>query len=255
MSIFSRIAAIFRARASSIADGVEDPKLSLDYSLYKLEENRQEMSRSLIEITTARKQLESTYAGLSDAVEKYQEQARTAIDLGRDDLARKALERKQDAQERMGELEANLSELDNQLINLKQSQADLSRKMELFQSKKEELKAVYDASRTQIRLKEQIYGISNDLMNFGATIRRAEDRIQQMRARAQAIDGLVQEGVLRDALEPNKDDVDRELARLSRGQLVEEELARLKSPVKIERPEKSLPNFVPPADKEEGSES
>jgi phage shock protein A len=250
MSIFSRIAAIFGARASSITDRVEDPKLSLDYSMHKLEENRQEMNRSLIEISTARKQLEVTYTDVADAVEKYQEQARAAIDLGRDDLARKALERKQDAQARMDELENNLHELDNQLINLKQSQADLTRKMELFQSKKEELKAVYDASRAQIRLKEQLYGISNDLSDFGATIRRAEDRIQQMRARAQAIDGLVQEGVLRDELEPNKDDVDRELARLSRGQLVEEELARLKSPVKIERPEKSLPNLKPPAENE-----
>ena len=50
-----------------------------------------------------------------------------------------------------------------------------------------------------------------------------------MQSRADAIESLVAEGVLSDALAPEADDIDRELARIGRGQAVEQELARLKA--------------------------
>lgn len=241
MSIFKRLAAIFQSGASNIADELEDPKLSLDYSLVKLEESRDQVNRSLVEISTSRRQLENHNEQLRASLEKYQEQAQLAVSMGRDDLARKALERKQEVQSRLVDLEQNMIGLDRQLDSLKLSQAGLERKIALFRSKKEELKAVYDASRSQMRLKEKLYGISNDLNDIGRTIQRAEARIQEMRARAEAIDGLVEQGILIDVLEPNKDDIDRELDRLNRAQLVEQELARLKNPVIVENPEKNLP--------------
>jgi phage shock protein A len=52
-----------------------------------------------------------------------------------------------------------------------------------------------------------------------------------MQSRADAIESLVAEGILNDALAPEADEIDRELARIGRGQAVEEELARLKSKV------------------------
>lgn len=241
MSIFKRLAAIFQSGANHVTGELEDPKLSLDYSLVKLEESRDQVNRSLVEISTSRRQLENHNEQLRTALDKYQEQAQLAVSMGRDDLARKALERKQEVQSRLAELEQNMESLDRQLDSLKLSQASLERKIALFRSKKEELKAVYDASRAQMRLKEKLYGISNDLNDIGRTIQRAEGRIQEMRARAEAIDGLVEQGILIDVLEPNKDDVDRELDRMNRAQLVDQELARLKNPVIIENPEKDLP--------------
>ena len=44
MSVISRFRAIFEARGNQIADQMEDPKASLDYSLYKLEEIRGQMN-------------------------------------------------------------------------------------------------------------------------------------------------------------------------------------------------------------------
>jgi phage shock protein A len=62
----------------------------------------------------------------------------------------------------------------------------------------------------------------------GATIQRTEARIQEMQSRADAIDALVDEGILQDVLEPDVDDIDRQLAEIGRNQAIEEELARLK---------------------------
>ena len=104
----------------------------------------------------------------------------------------------------------------------------MRQKIELFQAKKEELKALYDSSRAQLQVKEAATGISKDLSDAGHAIERAETRIQAMQSRVEAIDDLIATGALDDALTPG-DDIDRELSRLSRAAAVESELARLKA--------------------------
>ena len=233
MSILSRFTAIFQARANAVADQMEDPKASLDYSLTKLEENRRQLSRSLVEVSAAQQRLENQRDQMAAAAEKYSEQARASVEAGRDDLARTALQRKQEAEARQTELEINIANLEQQVTNLKQSQINLDRKITLFRSKKEELKAIYDSSQAQVRVQESLSGISEDLADVGNTIQRAEARIQEMQARADAIDSLVAEGVLTDVLDPETDEIDRELARVGRSQAVETELARLKEQVMV----------------------
>ena len=112
--------------------------------------------------------------------------------------------------------------------NLKESQVNLDRKISLFRSKKEELKAVHDSSQAQLRVRESLSGISEDMADVGNTIQRAEARIKEMQSRADAIDGLIAEGVLSDALAPETDDIDRQLAQIGRSQAIEDELAALK---------------------------
>lgn len=227
-NILSRFKAIFQAQANAVADQMEDPKASLDYSLTKLEENRRQITRSLIDVRAAQRRLERQRDDFTAAAAKHAEQARSAVDAERDDLARTALERKQAAEARVEELSRNIANLDRQIENLTQSQQNLGRKIETFRSRKEELKALHDSAQAQIQVREALSGVSEDLADVGNTIHRAEARIQEMQSRADAIDDLVAEGVLDDVLEPEQDDLDRELVRIGRKQAVDAELAHLK---------------------------
>jgi len=227
--IISRFKAIFQAQAHGLAYQIEDPQVSLDYSLAKLEQNRKELSRSLIEVSAARQRLVAQRDQMKASVAKYEDQAASALKMEREDLARAALERKQNIQSRLDELENNVTSLEHQEDVLKQSQINLDNKIALFRSKKEELKSVYDSSRAQLRIRESLSGISEDLADVGNTIQRAEARIKEMQSRADAIDRLVGEGVLTDVLDPDSDEVDRELNRIRRNQAIEDELAAIKA--------------------------
>lgn len=231
MSILSRFKAIFQAQANAVADQIEDPKASLDLSLSKLEENRRQLARSLVEVSAAKKRLENQRDQLAAAAARYEEQAQASLQAGRDDMARIVVERKQAAEARQAEVARNVVNLEQQVNTLKQSQSNLDRKIDLFRSKREELKAIYDSSQAQLRVQEAVSGVSEDLADVGNTIQRAEARIQEMQSRASAIDSLVAEGVLADVLEPGVGEIDRELARLGRSQAVEAELARMKREV------------------------
>ncbi len=229
MSIISRIKAVFESRANQVVDAFEDPKASLDYSLERLEESRAQIGRSLIEVSAARNRLEIQRSQIGAALDKYQEQAQSAVKADREDLARIALERKQDALARQAELEKNIANLNTQVENLKQSELNLTHKIALFHAKKEEMKAMYDSSRAQLQMREAMSGISVDLADVGNTIQHVEARIREMQSRSDAIEKLIAEGVFTDVLEPGVDEVDRELSQLGRKQAIEDELARLKA--------------------------
>ena len=231
MSFIARLQAIFGAKVNKTLDNLEDPRASLDYSLTRLQASLRQISDSLVEVSTARRTLEAQRGQAQKAVDQTEEQARQAVRLGREDLATRALERKAAAPERLNSLIGNIAALDAQVENLKTSQANLRQKIELFQAKKEELKALYDSSRAQLQVKEAATGISKDLADAGHAIARAESRIQAMQARVEAIDNLVATGALDDALAPEGDDIDRELARLTRAATIESELKRLKAEV------------------------
>lgn len=233
MSFFTRLKAIFRARASQALDDLEDPRASLDYSLTRLQASLRQISDSLVEVSTARRNLETQRTQLEAASAKYETQARDALAVNREDLAARALEHKAAARERLDSLRTNIESLNAQVESLKTSQASLRQKIELFQGKKEELKALYDSSRAQLKVKEAVSGISKDRADVGHAIERAEVRIRGMQARVEAIDELVASGALDDALTPG-DDIDHELARLSRATAVEKELEQLKATLQAE---------------------
>ncbi len=229
MSIFSRFKAVFETRANQFVDAFEDPKASLDYSLAKLEESCAQIGRSLIDVSAARNRLDFQRGQIGAGIDKYQEQAQAAINANREDLARIALERKQDALARQAELDQNIANLNAQADNLKQAELNLTNKIALFRAKKEEMKAMYDSSRAQLQMREAMSGISADLTDVGNTIQRVENRIREMQSRSDAIEKLIDEGVFVDALEPGVDEVDRELSQLNRNQAIEDELAKLKA--------------------------
>jgi len=227
--IVSKFKAIFKARAYDAAARLEDPHSSLDYSLARLEENRRELNRSLVVVIAARHRLQSQRNRLLESIEKYNQQAGASLNAGRDDLAVRVLAQQQEAASQLAGLETNIASIEDQVESLKQSHAALDRRIALFQSKKEELKALFDSSQAQLRVRESLTGISMDLADVGDTIRRIEERIQMMRSRADAINYLVVEGLLPDALGPGNEDIDRQLRQIDMNNAVEEELARLKS--------------------------
>jgi phage shock protein A len=194
-----------------------------------LQTSLRQISDSLVEVSTARNTLEIQRDQAQKAIDQTEAQARQAIQLDREDLATRALERKAAARERLNSLNNNIAALDAQVESLKTSQANMRQKIELFQARKEELKALFDSSRAQLEVKEVASGVSKDLADVAHAIQRAEARIQAMQARVEAIDNLVATGALDDVLAPEGDDIDRELSRITRVAAVDSELQRLKA--------------------------
>jgi len=231
MGMFSRMSTIFKAKVSKALDAAEDPRETLDYSYEKQLEMLQKVKRGIVEVTTAKKRLELQMQRQQDDIAKMDVQARNALGQGREDLARIVLQRKATAMESMQGLQTQIGDLDQQQTKLVDAESRLSAKVESFRTRKEVIKATYSAAEAQVRIGEAVSGISEEMTDVGMAIDRAENKTQQLQARASAIDELMSTGVLADstAIGGPSSDVDRQLAQLSQASTVDSELARMKA--------------------------
>jgi len=233
MGIFVRLKQIFEAKVDKEIDRVENPGEMLDFSLRKMEDALQKITQNMVQLSTSKKRVEMQRDEQVQTALNYQNHAEKALELGQEDLAREALNRKTEAEERVQELENQLAEMERQLKATVYNQEELKRKITGFRSKKEELKAVYNASQVQLKVKEMMSSAGSEANDVGKTIERAENKIQDMQARVKAIDELTEQGVISEAFESNTDDIERRLMKLSKDSKVEEELTLLKKKLAV----------------------
>ncbi len=231
MSLIERISTAIKAKIQKLLDMFEDPRETLDYSYEKQLELLQKVKRGIADVVTSKKRLELQKAKLEESVNKLNTQAREAVSVGRDDLAKLALERKRQTMEQIDSISAQIAQLDAEEQKLVASERRLSAKVEEFRTRKETIKATYTAAEAQVKITEAVTGISEEMEDVGMTIQRAEDKTETMKARSAALDELVAKGTLVD-LTSSKDDVERQLSEIRVSSDVEKELAILKQEVK-----------------------
>jgi phage shock protein A len=226
-----RMSTVIKAKVSKLLDRAEDPAETLDYGYQKQIEHLQNVKKGIADVVTAKKRLQMQSQKLEQNVVKLDTQARQALSQNREDLARAALERKTVAQTELQSLDHQVTELEEQQQKLTDSEAKLRAKIEAFRTKKEVIKAQYSAAEAQVKISEAATGVGEEMADVGLAIQRAEDKTEQMRARAGAVEELEAAGTFEDLtqLGPAQDDIDRELSQLGAGQQVDDELAKMKA--------------------------
>ena len=227
--IFQRISLIFRAKTDKALDKFEDPRETLDYSYQRQLEPLQKVRRGVADVATSRKRVELQANGLNTQIDKLTQQAQKALEVGREDLAREALTRRSGLQQQLSDLQVQHAQLQGEEEKLTRASQRLQAKVDAFRTRKETIKATYSAAEAQTRINEAFSGISEEMSDVGLAVQRAEDKTQQMQARAGAIDELLASGALDDASGSSKDSITLELDRMSSNSDVENELAAMKA--------------------------
>jgi phage shock protein A len=238
--VFSRISAIFQAKANKVLDKAEDPRETLDLSYEKQLESLTKVRRSVADVATARKRIELQAAQLQKQADKLQEQAKGALAQGNEPLAREALARRAALGEQLSDLQTQHQQVKEQEDRLIETSQRLQAQVEQFRTKKETLKASYTAAQAQTQVGEAVSGISRSMGDAGSAMQRAQDKISSMQARAGAMDELLASGALTDLGQP-VDDIQAQLDKVSATSQVDTELAALKAELATGSPAAELP--------------
>jgi phage shock protein A len=226
--LMGRASVVVKAKLSRLLDRAEDPGETLDYSYEEQLRQLQNVKRGIADVTTAKKRLEMQYATMQQQADKLDGQARSALQQGREDLAREALTRKAAIESQLEGIMQQGQQLEAQQQKLIEGEKTLRTKVEAFRSQKEVIKAQYSAAEAQVRIGEAATGIGEQMADVGLAIQRAKDKTEQMQARAGAIEELTAAGALED-FTGGGDDIDRQLAQLGQGAQVDDELAKMKA--------------------------
>ncbi len=226
-----RMSTVFKSKISKMLDRAEDPAETLDYGYQKQVELLQNVKKGIADVTTSKKRLQMQSQKIEQSVVKLDTQARQALAQGREDLARAAIERKTVAQTELQSLDAQVQQLATQQQQLTDNEKKLRLKIEAFRTKKEVIKAQYSAAEAQVKISEAANGVGEEMADLGLAIQRAEDKTEEMRARAGAVEELEAAGTFDDLsqLGDGQDDIDRELAQLGAGAQVDSELEAMKA--------------------------
>ena len=244
MGVMSRMSTVVKSKMNRLLDRAEDPRETLDYAYDQQREMLQNVKRGIVEMVTNKRRLQLQAEKVRASIVNVENQARQAMAAGREDLARLALQRKQTALIELEGLDQQVAQLESEQEKLIRAEQRLVAKVESFRSRKEIIKAQYNADQAQVRIGSALSGISEEMGDVQLAVESAEHKTEDMRAKASAIDELADSGVLDDQLSVGSGDaLSRELAQLTASQNVEDELASLRTSLPSGTPERrSLPS-------------
>lgn len=229
MSVLGRMNTIFQSKMNKALDRAENPAETLDYSYERQLQLLQNVRRGLADMVTSKRRLQMQHDKLQVDLTHLDDQAREALGVNREDLARLALQRKVGVQQQLEMLDQQITHLEGEQQKLTDAEQRLQTKIETFRTQKETIKAQYQASEAQVRITEAATGVGEEMADVGLAIQRAQDKTEQMQARAAALDDLVATGALTDLSGGGQDDIDRQLAQLSVGSDVDRQLEAMRA--------------------------
>ena len=222
---------IFKAKANELAEKMENPNEMLDYSLEKQTDLINKLRRDIAQVVTSKKRLEMQKAKLETNMTTLEQQARRSLESGREDLARLALERKNLLSTQIQSLTKQINDIEREQVKLEDAERNLTTKIEEFKTRKEIIKAEYSSAEAQVKIKESFTGISKEMDDIGMVLNRVEEKTENMKAKSQALDEMIDSGILTDyasSLPTEKMNLDVELDKMTLKKSVDDELAKLK---------------------------
>ncbi len=228
MSVFQRAHDIIQAKTNKALDAAEKPDEMLDLSYEKMLEQITQVRRALVDIAASKKQIELQETQLQHTVDHLNDQAKAALTMGKDDLAKEALSRKATAQAQVDAMVPQEQQLAEEEEKLTHTLSALQERVNAFRTQKETLKAQYTAAKAISSVDESTAGISKSFSDSGAALTRAQDKIANMQAHAGALDELLESGVLED-VGGQTDDIQKQLDEVGNAAGVDQELAAMKA--------------------------
>lgn len=162
MNLWSRIRMFFTVKTEAALDGAEDPRETLDYAFSRQRELLAKVREGLVDVATARRQLEMQAQKLRARLPQLEEQCKRALAAGREDLARGALQHKQTCLAELGQLDRQLAEAVAEERKLAQAERQCAQRLDGFRARRSALAARYTAAEAQVKVSEAAGSLSGE---------------------------------------------------------------------------------------------
>ncbi|MFN2581450.1 MAG: PspA/IM30 family protein [Candidatus Dormibacteria bacterium] len=196
MGLWQRFKLVMRGKASRTLDSMENPADALDLAYEKQLEALQRVRRGVADVVTAQKQLEIQARQMESNRRRLDELARTALQQNRDEVAASALTQSELVEGQLLNLRQQSEALTHQRENLEVAGQRLQTRVAAMRTQKETLKAQYSAAQATVKAGETTAGISKEMDEVQLLLERARDKMLSTQARAEAVNELMDTGVL-----------------------------------------------------------
>lgn len=215
MGILDRMSRLIRANVNDLIDRAEDPEKMMNELLREMSASISEARTQVAAMIAQEKEIEADLQAAQRDSRQWQQKAELAVTRGRDDLAREALRRKNDAEELATVYEHHLESQQEMVEKLKAQLRVLEAKHQEAESKRGILVARHRRAQAQQRISETFSTLPE--LSAASELDRMERKIRSEEARADAM------------VELEQDSIEWQFAELEVNSDVENELAALKA--------------------------
>jgi len=215
MGIFTRFRDIVSSNINAMLDKAEDPEKLIKLMIREMEDTLIELKAACAGVIAGRKKLERRLDNVALRKEQWQARANLAVDKGRDDLAREALNEKRRFADLADSLQEELLEHEDMVTKYQEDIRLLENKLDSAREKQRMLIQRHIHARRKKQAQQEIRRMDN--FESIARFDDLENRIERMEAEAD----LVNFG--------KKPTIEEEFDNLMMDDDIEKELAALKS--------------------------
>ena len=213
MGIFSRMSDVIKANINDLLDKAEDPEKMIKQMVLEMEESVNKATLSVAQSIANQKQIQRRLDKEQSNVNDWQLKAEQAIQAGRDDLAKAALEKKLVAQKNVNDLQPTFDTAKATADRLKSQLDQLKKKLDEARSRQNTLIARSNAAKAEKQLNQAMSGVGSDAFS---KFEKMESKVEQMESEAEAFGELnsSDKSLEEEFANLSSPDVDDELAKL-----------------------------------------
>lgn len=213
---FKRVQTYVESELNSALDNAEDPVKMLDQFMRDMSMDIREAETAVAKQMANEKMLKKKYEDANSMVEKRQQQAIEAIEANNEELARRALEDKENYVTQADSMKQAYEQTSKDTTILREKLTEMKHEYEKMELKKDSLKARAESAKTRTKINRTMSSIGNDESQRG--FERMEEKVMQSEAEAETSEDL----------RAGSRSLDDEFASLNKGSAVDSELAALK---------------------------
>lgn len=212
MGVFSRISNIFRAKVNDAIDNLENPIELLDQKIRDMEESLNNAKLSSAQIIGNVHAIEKKMDIALKESKDYEEKIKLALNKGSEELAKKALEKKLEADKNYSNLKSSYEEAYKKAETIKKSLKTLEEEIEETRNYRDEAVARYSNAEASKKVNEILANVETKSNRIN--IDDIERKLQQKEALAQGLEDLKSGNSLEKEFEKLEElDLDAELQK------------------------------------------
>lgn len=215
MGIFSRISDIFKSNVNDALDKAEDPEKMLKQMVLEMEESVNKTTLAVANAIANEKSLERKIEKARTETKDWEQKAVQALQAGREDLAKAALEKKAISDRNVADLEPIFVQARQTSDKMRTQLNALKAKLDEARSRQSTLIARSQAAKAQKQIAQSFSGVGSDAFS---KFDKLEGKIEKSEAEALAFEQLAGEDVK----------LEDEFKQLSTSSNVDSELLALK---------------------------
>ena len=214
--IFARISDIFKANINDLLDKAEDPEKMIKQMVLEMEEAVNKATTAVGSAIANEKMLEKQHTEKKKLAAEWHQRAVKAVNAGRDDLARQALEKKNMFDKAATDLEMPLAEAQKTATTMRSQLDQLKVKLDEARVRQGTLIARHQAAKAKKQISSSLAGIGDGAF---ANFDKYEQKVLKAESEAEAMSQIAGDAT----------SLDEEFKKLEAGSSVEDELALLKA--------------------------